>query len=79
MKLEEEIRLFIASGRLIPSPVINQIKKKEDMTMESQSNSSSACVNDLVMGEGIAMISVSDKKLIQKRFIFVPFILIILT
>ena len=74
MKLEgEERRLFIASGlisgRLIPSPVMNQMKKKEDITMESQSSSSSACVNDSAMSEGIIVISVSDKKWIQKRFV----------
>ena len=65
MKLEEERRLFIASGliydRLIPSPVMNQIKKNEDITMESQSSSSSACVNDSAMSEGITVITVSDK------------------
>ena len=84
MKLEEEERrLFIAlgliSGGVIPSLVINRMKKKEDITMESQSNSSSACVNDSAMREGIVVISVNDKKWIQKRFIVVQFILIILT
>ena len=84
MKLEEEERrLFIASGlisgRLIPSPVMNQMKKKEDMTMESQSSSSAACVNDSAMSEVITMISVSDKQLLQQIFVVVPLILIILT
>ena len=83
MKLEEERRLFITpgliSGRLIPCPIMNQMKKKEDMTMESQSSSSTACVNDSAMSEVITMISVSDKQLIQKRFVVVPLILIILT